>query len=300
MSNPDNASFGIDYSLVRKTSDRAQSEYSAHSEVPDTIADRLYERLELLKEPPARVLDVGTGNGRHLKVLRQLFPRAVVVGADISTVALRCAPKTRFWQRSPLLVALDASAGLPFSDGSFDLVVSNLMLPWILPAEVFAAELNRILSDNGAFFLSSVGPDTLQELRYAWRQIDDAEHINVLLDMHDVGDLLHRAGIADPVMDAERLTVEYPSVPKLLSELVQTGCCAVVSGRRRGLMGSDITSKLAAAYPDRSSDGNSDSSSIDATLEVVYAHGWKGKPKVAGGQAGEFVINLDRLRKSGP
>lgn len=299
MSESDNASFSIVRSLVLKASARAHhngaNSYSSHCQIPDAIAERLFERLTLLKTAPVRVLDLGTGNGRHLDLLRKYFPRADIFGADLCQEGLQQARKKKFWQRNPLLVCLDANVPLPFPDGSFDLVVSNLLLPWILPAEVFGSELNRVLSESGVFFLSSTGPDTLRELRVAWQQIDAAEHINAFLDMHDVGDLLHRAGIADPVMDTERISVTYSSVDKLLDELVHTGCSNVLQGRRKGLTGADIRSKLSASYPcDEITTGHN---GITATLEVVYAHGWKGKPRSANQGNGEVRVNIDQLRR---
>lgn len=295
MSTSDNSNFDLDPELVRKASDRAQPHYAEHAEVPDTIAERLYERLSLLKEPPARVLDIGTGDGRHLAVLRQLFPRAKIVGADLSLQAILAARRTRFWQRSNPVVCLDARVAMPFADGCFDLIVSNLAMPWIWPAEVFAGELNRLLSDSGAFFLSSVGPDTLIELRAAWQKIDTADHVNAFLDMHDVGDLLHRAGISDPVMDTERMSVTYSSLDKLLADLINTGCTNVLQGRRRGLTGSDIRQRLAQAYAE-AAESDLSTADITATLEVVYAHGWKGIAKKVTGAHGEFVVNIDQLK----
>lgn len=301
MSESDHASFGIEQRLVRKASVRAHrnrnSSTADHCQIPDAIVERLYERLSLLKKPPARVLDLGAGDGRHLKLLRKLFPRADIYGADLCPFGLQQALSKKFWQRQPRLICLDASKALPFADGSFDLVVSNLLMPWILPAEVFASELNRILSDCGVFFLSSTGPDTLCELRAAWQQIDTAEHINAFLDMHDVGDLLHRAGISDPVMDTERLSITYSSVDKLLDELVHLGCTNVLQGRRRGLIGDDIRSKLAANYSQDGIAGGEQG--ITSTLEVVYAHGWKGTQKQAMEQNGEVRVNIDQLRRPG-
>lgn len=297
MSTTDNSNFDLVPSLVRRASDRAQADYAHHAEVPNTIAERLYERLSLLKTPPSRVLDIGTGDGRHLTVLRQLFPRAKIVGTDLSLNALSKARSTRFWQRNNAVVCLDARVAMPFADGCFDLVVSNLAMPWIWPAEIFASELNRVLSDSGAFFLSSVGPDTLVELRTAWRKIDSADHVNAFLDMHDVGDLLHRAGISDPVMDTERLSVTYASLDKLLTDLIHTGCTSVLRGRRRGLMGSDIRQRLAQAYGEAGR-ASASTEGISATLEVVYAHGWKGQAKRASPISGEYVVNIDQLRST--
>ncbi len=289
MSTADDAAYQIDSALVDRANRRSADGYP--TVVPDLIAERLFDRLALLKSEPQRVLDMGAGNGRHLKDLERAYPRATVFAADLSPALLGQAGTGPFWRRKPPLVCLDGSC-LPFADETFDLVVSNLMLPWIHPPDRFAAELNRVLTEDGVFFFSTAGPDTLLELRQAWAAVDGAAHVNALLDMHDIGDLLLRAGIADPVMDAERLQIHYSSVDRLLDELIATGAVNVLSGRRKGLIGRDIRQRLAQHYP-TSSDGG-----ITATLEVVYAHGWKGQAKSSNrGPEGEYYVSVDALRR---
>ena len=56
---------------------------------------------------------------------------------------------------------------------------------------------------------SSFGPDTLFELRAAWAEVDPGDHVHHFIDMHDYGDMLMAAGLADPVMDVERMTLTY-------------------------------------------------------------------------------------------
>jgi malonyl-CoA O-methyltransferase len=41
---------------------------------------------------------------------------------------------------------------------------------------------------------STFGPDTLRELRQAWASADDRVHVNLFMDMHDIGDLLLASG----------------------------------------------------------------------------------------------------------
>ena len=49
----------------------------------------------------------------------------------------------QFWLRRFARVQADAEQ-VPFADGSVDLIVSNLMLPWCNPDSVFA-EFRRVL-----------------------------------------------------------------------------------------------------------------------------------------------------------
>jgi len=245
--------YRIDKRLLRRSVDRAAASYDQHALVFDEIANRLIERLDLLNLTPHRILDLGTGNGRQLQMLKARYPRATIVGADISAVALHAARVRgrqtwwrRRWRQSPALVCMDAGARWPFADASFDLVISNMLLPWVNETDELACELERVLTPAGTFFISSAGPDTLIELRQAWESVDTSMHVNAFLDMHDVGDMFARAGLADPVMDTERIEVRYKDVETMLGELQATGCNCVLRGRRRGLMARQVVHRVAS------------------------------------------------------
>ncbi len=286
MENSEIEAFRLSVCLLQKAMARPVA--AGSQAVLDTVADRLFERLGLLQLKPQMVLDLGTGDARHLSLLQQRFKDAAVVGADISIERLNSShTRRRFWQRRPLLVNLDANQALPFAKDSFDLLISNLLLPWVNETEVLVSEINRVLKQDGAYFLSTVGPDTLIELRHAWADIDDCQHINLFLDMHDLGDVMVGAGLADPVMDTERLTVTYSSLDHLLDELTALGFINTLHGRRKGLTAATVRERLKAAYPVNADGG------IDATLELVTAHGWSGVPKPP---PGEFHYDVERLR----
>jgi malonyl-CoA O-methyltransferase len=44
-------------------------------------------------------------------------------------------------------------------------------------------------------------------------------HVNQFIDMHDIGDALLFDGFAEPVMEAEMLTVTYNSVDEIMHDL---------------------------------------------------------------------------------
>lgn len=106
--------------------------------------------LERVGGPVERALDVGTGTGAGARALRERFPAAEVVGADVSTAMLdearRLSPEISF-------VTADA-ARLPFDDGSFDLVAHANMIP-------FLDEAARVVRPGGwTLFAFSNGPQT--------------------------------------------------------------------------------------------------------------------------------------------
>jgi ubiquinone/menaquinone biosynthesis C-methylase UbiE len=111
--------------------------------------------LERLPSPPRRVLDLGTGTGKADRVVAKRFPRAEIVGVDLSPAMIEEARKVlpaEFSGRVRFEVA-DASR-LPFEEGAFDLVVLLNMIP-------FFGELARVTAPGGRVAAaSSFGPQT--------------------------------------------------------------------------------------------------------------------------------------------
>jgi SAM-dependent methyltransferase len=82
--------------------------------------------LGALPEPPATVLDLGTGSGRVARVARELWPDADVLGVDVSPKMIDEARRLSTGERYEVA----DSAALPYGDESFDLVTLNNMIPF--------------------------------------------------------------------------------------------------------------------------------------------------------------------------
>lgn len=259
--------FQLDRRQVRDAFDRAAPGYDAAAVLQHEVGARLRERLALTTVRPARVLDVGCGTGRATRELMRYYRNAQVVAADFAPAMLR-QTRRRFWLRPPALVCADAAA-LPFADAGFDLVFSNLMLQWCDDLDGCLRELRRVTAAHGLLLFSTLGPDTLQELRAAWSEVDGATHVNGFVDMHDIGDALIRAGFVEPVMDVEHITMTYDDVFALMRDLKRIGAHNVTAGRARNLTGRERMRKLSAAYEKSRRDGR-----LPATYEVVYGTAW--------------------------
>lgn len=257
----------LDKRRVRTSFDRAAEAYEEAAVLQREIADRLLARLDLLKIAPSRVLDVGTGSGYCARALTRRYARADIIGIDLAPAMVRVARARRRWFSHNTFVAADAER-LPIATASVDMVFTNLMLQWCDPDRVFA-EFVRVLRPGGVLMFTSFGPDTLRELRGAWRAADSSVHVHEFLDMHDVGDALIRAGFADPVMDVERLTATYADVGGVLRDLKQIGAHNAAASRIAGLTGKARFARFQAAYEAMRTDGR-----IPATYEVVYGHAW--------------------------
>jgi malonyl-CoA O-methyltransferase len=262
---------------VRASFGRAAAEYHDAAVLQKEVCHRLVERLDGIRLAPTRQLDLGCGTGFALPALRERFPDAQTVALDLAPEMAREARRRdlaalslwdRWRGRATHCLAGDAEQ-LPFATGSFDLVVSSLALQWCDAPRVFA-EVERVLRPGGLFLFATVGPDTLKELRTAFREVDQAAHVNVFVDMHDLGDGLVHAGLADPVMDMEIITMTYAKLDALARELKTIGAHNVLPDRPRGLQGPQRWRAVCAAYERFRSNGV-----LPATYEIVYGHAWK-------------------------
>ncbi|MET0062652.1 MAG: malonyl-[acyl-carrier protein] O-methyltransferase BioC, partial [Candidatus Thiodiazotropha endolucinida] len=113
------------------------------------------------------------------------------------------------------------------------------------------------------------GPDTLQELRKSWSHVDGHSHVSPFPDMHDVGDAMVRAGLAEPVVDVDRMRLDYDDVSTLMRDLKTLGAHNVTRNRPRGLTGKGRLRAMYEAYESFRMDGR-----LPASYEVVYGHAW--------------------------
>ena len=283
----DAAPFRLDRPGIRTSFDRASATYEAAAVLQARVADELVSRLEPFNFAPKVVLDLGAGTGRMTAELKRRYRRSLVIALDLAPGMLHEARRHQQWLRRFERVCGDAMR-LPFADASVDVVISSLMLQWCDPPDAAFAEIRRVLKPDGFIAFTTLGPDTLVELRSAWAEADgDAggyNHVNHFTDMHDVGDALMRAGLSEPVLDVDRIQLTYPDALSLMRDLKAIGAHNVTAGRPRGLLGRARLQRMQQAYEAYRRNGK-----LPATYEVVYAVAWgaAGRPASAlvGGEA---------------
>ena len=284
------AAYALDIHRVRRSFDRAAATYDAAAVLHAEVRDQLLARLDLMKLTPRVVVDAGAGTGQAAHALIRRYPKATVIALDTSQRMLQAAGRRQSWLRRFGRVCADA-ARLPFADGSVDLILSNLMLQWCDPDAVFA-EFRRVLGAQGLVSFTTLGPDTLRELRSAWRAADSSTHVNQFTDMHDIGGALIRSGFVSPVLDVERYTLTYTDVRRVAADLKNTGAHNATRGRARGLTGRRQFAALEQAYEAYRQDGR-----LPATYEVVFGHAWA--PGVAARHSGPSAatVSLDDIKQ---
>jgi len=208
------------------------------------------------------------------RVLKDQYDNAEMYSLDSAFKMVRHAHQKSLKVQEHRFICGDATA-LPFADESVDLIVSNLMLQWCENIHEVFQEFARILTPEGTVLFSTLGPDTLKELRYSWANVDDAKHVNTFIDMHNVGDAMMSSGLRNVVTDVEWHEYVYAEVQDLMKEIKAVGAHNVSENRPQSLMGKRKFKTMLATYETfRLPEGV-----LPATYEVIYGYA-SGKQKI--------------------
>ena len=264
----------FDRKSVRAHRDRAAENIGDHDFLLGEVAVRLSERLDDIKRDFACVLDLGCHGGVLGERLAGRDGIETIVQCDLSpAMAHQAAVKNR---GTALSLAADEEF-LPFADGSFDSVLSNLSLHWVNDLPGALIQIRKVLKPDGLFIGAMLGGETLVELRQALMEAELANEggvsprVSPFADVRDAGDLLLRAGFALPVADSDRITVTYPDALSLMRELRAMGEANAVRSRRGGFSRRATLIEAASLYETRHADRQG---RIPASFEIVYLGAW--------------------------
>lgn len=254
-------------SLQYPAKDRIADSFGAAAQSYDAVAalQRSVGMALLRQAPEPRgdecILDVGAGTGCFAALLEQRYSGAMVIGLDLAEGMLRVAQE-RF---SGHCVGGDAEA-LPLASGSVDLVYSNLAIQWCGSVSAAFGEFYRVLKPGGRLLFSTLGPETLGELRLAWQAADSHTHVNPFVGESYVLEALHSEGFGEVTVAAEPRKLCYPGVMDLMRELKGLGARNLTPDRPRYLMGKAALARMVAAYPVHGTGGDQ---SVRATFDVI-------------------------------
>jgi malonyl-CoA O-methyltransferase len=231
---------------------------------------------------PATVVDLGAGPPEATATIAARLPDARLIAVDLVPEML--GTSTQPWLR----VCADAGH-LPLADASVDLVVASMLLLWCEDVPAVLGEIRRVLRYPGLLLLTTLGPDSLKELRAAWPPEDRRGRTLEFTDMHTLGDALIRAGFAEPVVDSETLTVTYRDLDKAVCDQRAVGAANLAPGRRRSLTARVRWAAMASAYEKlRDSAG-----ALPVSFQVLYGQAWaSGSSRRRETSVGEIAVPL--------
>lgn len=260
----------------------------------DEVGTRMAERLGWMRELPRSWLDwepVHGGLQAHHRVAKALpesksFVASALAGKALLAINETASAQPTVWQRLRGMVPQIARDGT-----RVDMVWANMGLHAVHQPLALLRRWHGHLNTDGFVMFSCLGPNSLRELKAVYERMDWAPPGHAFTDMHDWGDMLVQEGFAEPVMDAETITLTYASLETLLGDLRALGRNlhvqrAPITRGRQWL--ADWQQALTTHWP-RTTDGQ-----FQLSFEVLYGHAFKPKPRVK--LAGTSTVSLGDMR----
>ncbi len=258
----------FDRRLLRARRDRAAAGADDFGFLFAETAERLLDRLSLVKREFPLVLDLGAAHGLLSTQLARRAGTQDVISLDTSFNMAR---------RAGGLAVVGDEDFLPLQPARLDAVVSNLGLQWVNDLPGALLQIKQALKPDGLFLAAMVGGETLHELRQCLMEAELAvtggvsPRVSPFIDPRDMGALMQRAGFALPVIDSDMITVHYDSALRLMRDLRGMGAANATFNRLKRPTRRAVLFEAARLYQEKFADAEGQ---LPATFHVVYAIGW--------------------------
>jgi len=240
---------------------RAAASYDSVAHLQRQVGEKLLAKIPA-NFAPARIADVGCGTGHFTRRLAEIFPSAQCAGIDIapgmiSYAAARSSSDINW-------ICADAES-LSLADNNFDLLFSNFTYQWCQDLPRLMAEQFRLLKPGGLLVFTTVGPQSLRELRRAWQAVDNHIHVNQFAPLEAVDHALRGAGFVEEQVQVETLVRYYGQLNELTRELKNLGAHNVNRGRNSAMTSRLRIEKFKTAY-----EALRQPQGLPATWEILY------------------------------
>lgn len=226
---------------VAKSFGDAAAEYDVYARIQHLLAEELMALCP--QKPIDRILDLGCGTGYCLPKLSDRYPQAKLLGADISQGMLHHAmkeyPQFKYAQA-------DAEA-LPFSEEQFDLVFSNLAVQWCDDIANVLDQVYRVLKPSGYFIFTNLADGTLKELKQAWANVDQFQHVNEFASAEELAEKNQASLFQVKHFEVADRVQSYADLRALTDSLKRVGAHNITQGRAKGLTSRKVVRGFAQA-----------------------------------------------------
>ncbi|MET3471981.1 SAM-dependent methyltransferase [Novosphingobium sp. 1529] len=221
----------------------------------DDMIEDMLDRLAFLRHTPQTALIIGDVD--HSLGAALAAQGVAVTHADPAAL--------------PGEINVDQEAPLPFAQG-FDFIAVLGTLDTVNDLPGALVHLRRALAPDGLAMVSFTAAGSLPALRSVMLAADadrPAPRVHPQVDVRAGGQLLQRAGFADPVIDSRSLAVRYRSLTRLVQDLRDQGLsnCLARPGAPLGKAALARAQEAFAAAAD--AEGR-----VTETFEILTLSGW--------------------------
>ena len=235
--------------------------YDQHAQFQRQVAAKLAQQVISPNIDNAVVLDLGCGSGLSSAQLQQQMATEHYFALDMARPMLQFAA-----QRYPKLHYIQADAEfLPVADQTIDLVYSSLALQWVDDPTAVLKEIKRVLKVGAQAHIATLGEHSLFELKQAWGQVDQHQHVN---DFHSVQQWQQAAATSGLKLQLrqQKQVLKYSSVMQLARDLKGIGAHNINNNRAKGLTGKGRFKHMCKHYESF----RNDATYLPASYQVIY------------------------------
>lgn len=234
---------------VKQGFSRFASSYDSHAQLQQSVLFNALREVERHFTPHMQVLDAGCGTGYLAELLRSCDIPFAVSACDAAPGMCKQASQRELYDHSYQVTCADLQA-LPYADGIFDIAISSLAMQWIYPGQEALSEIYRTLKPGGCAIITTFGPMTLQELRWAFSMTDEAPHVSEFAPPEDIVEWAKTGGFSIENMRTEFRIEHYGDVKKLMAAIRAIGASNKLQNRRKSLTGRKRFQQMEAVYKD--------------------------------------------------
>jgi malonyl-CoA O-methyltransferase len=254
----------IDKHKIKLSFSKAALRYDIFASFQKQAAGELLNQLSAIRcqLSTLKILDIGCGTGFLTYGIADALPDANIFGCDISHTMVKAArDKNNKGQESGVrgqnkkIFFLTADGGvLPYKDGIFERVASNLTYQWVHDIKTAFLEAYRVLRLNGVFIFSVLGPETLKELRHCYIEAkarfnrDGLPPFVGFLDKQMIQSSLEDTGFKKISIKKTNIIKTYPDMWALLKAMKYMGAGNPFKEGNKSLARGSLLKQMAEVY----------------------------------------------------
>lgn len=210
--------------------------------------------------------------------IKRTFARTLIIGIKPPDyIVQQLATAGKIDPQHMTFVSVDETEMLSVEPGTFDLVLSIGTLHMVNDVPTMLLQMRFALSPDGAMIAVCPGGETLRELRDVMMRAElelcggATPRVHPTLDPRALSGLMQQAGFKEPVVDYDRVTIEYGALQTLYADLRAVGGTNNLTQRSRRFTRRALFKKMDEIYSARYATSDA---RLPATFDVLYAIGW--------------------------
>ena len=228
---------------------RSASRYDKAAQVQQQAGKQLLQTMQSFIEfshGVGSIADIGCGTGFFAQDIVRAYQPQRYLGIDLAQGMLDVAEKNNAHLSMATWHCNDAE-NLLLADQSVDLIYANFSLQWCENLPQLMAGFFRVLKPGGYCCFTSLGSQTLHELRDAWAVLDQLNHVNQFFDKQQWDLAIQQEHFLVKHYQQYQAVSYFDTPAQLLRSLKEIGANVVKGERQTALMGKRKFACLVAA-----------------------------------------------------